>query len=72
MFEKGNKYLIEQLQFRDHLRNDRTCRKEYEIIKMHLSERYKNNKHQYADDKTLFVKSVFNKITQQKSLPTEF
>lgn len=71
MYEKGNKYLIEQLQFRDYLRNDSTCRIKYEKLKVRLSEKNTNNKHQYADDKTLFVKSVLNKITNQKSLPTE-
>lgn len=62
MYEKGNKYLIEQLCFRNHLINNKTARIEYEQLKMKLSQVNANNKHKYADDKTGFVKSVLDKI----------
>lgn len=62
MYEKGNKYLIEQLCFRNYLINNKTARIEYEQLKMKLSQVNPNNKHKYADDKTGFVKSVLDKI----------
>ncbi|WP_053365663.1 GrpB family protein [Bacillus sp. FJAT-27245] len=62
MYEKGNKYLIEQLQFRDYLRKNEAARIEYENLKIRLSGKNKHDKHQYADDKTAFVTSIFRKI----------
>ncbi|WP_020060343.1 GrpB family protein [Bacillus sp. 123MFChir2] len=58
MYEKGNKYLIEQLCFRDYLKNNETARIEYEHLKIQLSQENPNNKYKYADDKTNFVKSI--------------
>ena len=62
MYEKGNKYLIEQLCFRNYLINNKTARIEYEQLKRKLSRDNPHNKHKYADDKTGFVKSVLDKI----------
>ncbi|MED1510943.1 GrpB family protein [Bacillus proteolyticus] len=62
MYEKGNKYLIEQLCFRNYLINNKTARIEYEKLKRQLSKANPNNKHKYADDKTDFVKSIMDKI----------
>ncbi|WP_035434487.1 GrpB family protein [Bacillus sp. UNC322MFChir4.1] len=62
MYEKGNKYLIEQLCFRDYLKNNKTARIEYEQLKIQLSKANPNNKFKYTDDKTNFVKSILAKI----------
>ncbi|MBJ8052936.1 GrpB family protein [Bacillus cereus] len=62
MYEKGNKYLIEQLCFRNYLINNKAARIEYEQLKRKLSQVNPNNKHKYTDDKTGFVKSILNKI----------
>ncbi|WP_409274574.1 GrpB family protein [Neobacillus sp. SCS-31] len=62
MYEKGNKYLLEQLEFRDYLRNNEDARIEYENLKFRLSGKNKHDKHQYADDKTGFVRSALCKI----------
>lgn len=62
MYERGNKYLIEQLSFRDYLKNNDTARIEYEQLKIQLSNANSNNKHKYADDKTSFVKEILTKI----------
>jgi len=64
MYEKGNKYLIEQLQFRDYLRNNDDVRIEYEKLKIQLSSKNKSNKQQYAEDKTAFVKTVLSQINK--------
>lgn len=62
MYEKDNKYLIEQLCFRDYLKHNKTSRIEYEQLKVQLSQANPNNKYKYADDKTNFVKSLLAKI----------
>lgn len=63
MYEKGNKYLIEQLCFRDYLWNNKTARIEYEQLKTQFERDNPDNKYKYLDDKTNLVKSVFAKIT---------
>ncbi|MGG0845208.1 GrpB family protein [Peribacillus simplex] len=62
MYQGGNKYLLEQLEFRDYLRNNETARIQYKKLKQILSTVNKNNKHKYADDKTNFVKSILESI----------
>ncbi len=62
MYEKGNKYLLEQLHFRDYLRNNEDARIAYENLKARLFRLNKHDKHQYADDKTEFVKSALKKF----------
>ncbi|UNP78873.1 GrpB family protein [Bacillus nitratireducens] len=62
MYEQGNKYLIEQLQFRDYLIDNKTSRIQYEQLKLQLSRANPNDKHQYAEDKTNFVTSILAKI----------
>ncbi|MFU2018857.1 GrpB family protein [Peribacillus butanolivorans] len=62
MYQSGNKYLLEQLDFRDYLRNNETARIQYKKLKQELSTVNKNNKHKYADDKTNFVKSILESI----------
>lgn len=58
MYQSGNKYLHEQLKFRDYLRSNDQARVEYEQLKIKLSELNKNNKHKYSDEKTNFIKSI--------------
>lgn len=62
MYQSGNKYLLEQLAFRDYLRSNKTARIQYEQLKQELSTINKGNKHKYADDKTHFVKSILDSI----------
>lgn len=62
MYESGSKYLMEQVQFRNFLRDNETARIEYEYLKLKLSHKNKNDKHQYAKDKTKFVMSILKKI----------
>ncbi|HDR5138297.1 TPA: GrpB family protein, partial [Bacillus anthracis] len=62
MYERGNTYLMEQLQFRDYLIDNKTARKQYEQLKIQLSKANPNDKHQYAEDKTNFIKSVLAKL----------
>lgn len=58
MYQSGNKYLLEQLKFRDHLRKNDEDRLEYEQLKLKLAQANKDNKHNYADAKTAFIKSI--------------
>lgn len=58
MFQSGNKYLIEQLKFKDYLRDNDNARIEYEDLKIKLTKANKHDKHKYADDKTDFVQST--------------
>lgn len=62
MYQSGNKYLHEQLKFRDYLRNNDEARIKYEQLKLKLSELNKSNKHKYAEAKTHFVKTILEKI----------
>jgi GrpB-like predicted nucleotidyltransferase (UPF0157 family) len=62
MYESGSKYLLEQLNFRDYLRNNDEARDQYGELKRKLAKANKSDKHQYAADKTEFVRSVLNKI----------
>ncbi|MFS1511696.1 GrpB family protein [Chengkuizengella sp. SCS-71B] len=62
MYQSGNKYLLEQLSFRDFLRNNATARIEYEQLKLKLVKANYSNKHKYAEEKTYFVKSTLKKI----------
>ena len=62
MYQSGNKFLHEQLKFRDYLRDNDKARIEYEQLKHKLSELNKNNKHKYAEEKTHFIKSVLEQI----------
>ena len=55
MYQSGSEYLIEQLKFRDYLRNNDDARMEYELLKLKLSTLNKNNKHKYADEKLILL-----------------
>jgi GrpB-like predicted nucleotidyltransferase (UPF0157 family) len=61
LYQRGSKYLLEQLYFRDILRNDEKARRQYEELKQNLVTVSKGDKHKYATDKTKFVKSILNK-----------
>lgn len=62
MYQCGNKYLLEQLRFRDYLRNNDEARIEYEQLKFNLAKLNKNDKHKYAEEKTAFVKLILEKM----------
>lgn len=58
MYQTGNKYLQEQLKFRDYLRENKKTRDQYEELKRNLASSNKNDKHKYAEDKTAFIKLI--------------
>lgn len=62
MYQSGNTFLMEQLKFRDYLRNNDEARIKYQELKIKLSKANKHNKHKYADEKTDFVKSILERI----------
>lgn len=62
MYQRDNKYLLEQLNFRDYLSNNEQARSEYQQLKLKLSSLHENDKHKYADEKTDFIKSILEKI----------
>ncbi|KEZ50854.1 GrpB family protein [Metabacillus indicus] len=61
MYETGNRYLAEQLRFRDCLRRNEQQRREYERLKLALASSNSNDKHKYADGKTEFVRAILEK-----------
>ncbi|MDQ0252716.1 GrpB-like predicted nucleotidyltransferase (UPF0157 family) [Evansella vedderi] len=61
MYQSGNRYLLEQLFFRDYLRENETARNQYEKLKQELISASQGNKHKYAQDKTDFVKAILNR-----------
>lgn len=60
MYQSGNKYLRDQLLFRDYLRNNNELRNEYEKLKFKLSKINKQNKHKYTEEKTDFIKTILD------------
>ncbi|MFE5322199.1 GrpB family protein [Paenibacillus sp. NPDC056579] len=58
MYRRGSNYLLEQLAFRDYLRGNEAARMQYEQLKKQLSAAHKGDKHNYADSKTDFVKTI--------------
>ncbi|WP_342527271.1 GrpB family protein [Chryseomicrobium sp. FSL W7-1435] len=62
MYERGNHYLTEQLNFRDYLRKNEDAKEDYERFKIRLSKAHETDKHRYAKDKTDFVKTILRKI----------
>ena len=58
MYEKDSRFLKDQLLFRDYLNMHEESRKAYQDLKMELSEKYKSDKHAYADAKTEFVRGI--------------
>lgn len=61
MYQKDNRYLLEQLNFRDFLRSNELARSEYQQLKLKLAGLNKNDKHKYAEEKTEFVKSILER-----------
>lgn len=62
MYQTGNRYLFEQINFRDYLRSNELARSEYEQLELNLSSVNTNDKHKYAEGKTDFVKSILERI----------
>ncbi|MRX73538.1 GrpB family protein [Bacillus lacus] len=62
LYQYGNKYLLEQIRFRNYLRNHREARIEYEQLKIRLAKLYKTDKHTYAEEKTSLVQSILEKV----------
>ena len=58
MYGQKSKYLLEQLRFRDKLRDDPELASEYQVIKEKLSRTYDTNKFAYAEAKSKFIESV--------------
>ncbi|MGN7938388.1 GrpB family protein [Virgibacillus sp. 6R] len=64
MYQSGNRFLLDQLRFRDYLRDNETARNQYAKLKHELSLVSNGNKHKYAEDKTEFVKSILERINK--------
>lgn len=64
MYQSGNRYLLEQLSFRDYLRENETARNQYEKLKKNLSSISGGNKHRYAAEKTDFVNSILERMNK--------
>ena len=64
MYECGNKFLLEQLFFRNSLRKNNKLRVEYEELKEKLVQINHKNKHQYAEDKTNFIQKVLREAKE--------
>lgn len=59
---KGNRYLKEQLAFRDYLRENDNDRIRYEQLKTRLASIYSNDRIAYAEAKSDFVKEILQKV----------
>jgi len=61
LYEHRNKYLLEQLGFRDYLRSNQETKMAYERLKHKLAEANASDKHRYAEAKTQFIQNVLKK-----------
>lgn len=62
MYQRDNRFLLEQLNFRDILRGNETARNQYKKLKQELASASRGNKYKYAEAKTDFVKSVIDRM----------
>ena len=53
-----NADLQDEIYFRDYLRQNSDAQKKYEVLKMNLAEKHKNNREEYTDAKTYFITTV--------------
>ena len=52
--------------FRDYLRNNIKDKKEYEILKKELAEKYKNDRKMYTSSKNNFIQEILRKAKKEK------
>lgn len=53
-----------EIRFRDYLTNHEEIAKEYEVLKLELADKYKNDREAYTDPKTGFIEKI-NKLTRK-------
>lgn len=63
MVERGKEFWIRHINFRDYLRNNKADRDEYNRLKIALSKRDWNNRDEYANAKSDFVRLIEKKAT---------
>jgi GrpB-like predicted nucleotidyltransferase (UPF0157 family) len=60
-----NNEMWKQIDFRDYLNSNQKKAKEYEILKLKLASKYKNDRGAYVLGKTNFVKEIINLATKK-------
>ena len=60
MYGPASRYFHEQITFRDMLRSVPEILRDYQQLKLDLSQKHGKNKLAYADAKTTFIKSILN------------
>ena len=58
---KNGKGFLEQMAFRDYLRENEAARNEYAKLKYRLAKEYRNDREAYCDNKTDFVTGILKK-----------
>ena len=58
-----------ELLFRDYLRQDPKVAAEYETLKLHLAEKYPDDRLAYTDGKSEFIRQMIALARQSRSLP---
>jgi GrpB-like predicted nucleotidyltransferase (UPF0157 family) len=56
----------DEIRFKDYLINHKEIAKKYEILKVKLADRFKNDREAYTDSKTDFIEKI-NKLTRKQS-----
>ena len=67
MVERGKDFWIRHLKFREHLRQNKIYRKEYNRLKKELSKKDWTDGDEYANAKSEFIKKIENKATATNS-----
>jgi GrpB-like predicted nucleotidyltransferase (UPF0157 family) len=57
----------DELCFRDYLKAHPDIAREYGVLKVRLSETYRNDREGYTDKKTVFIKRITAKARKEKS-----
>lgn len=65
---KDGKGYLEHIAFRDYLRTNEYTKKEYENLKLQLTERYAFDREAYCIGKTEFVNSILTKAVSVDNL----
>ena len=67
-YRKGDQNYLDQLRFRDYLRQSEEARLEYEKLKLKLYARFKDDRKMYTLGKAFFIKLILNKARRLESL----
>lgn len=67
VYKTGDMNGITSIMFRDYMNKHENARKEYEVLKMNLYEKFKDDRKQYTYGKDKFIKEIIDKAIKEKN-----